>query len=193
MWCSLKKYYLQIPLKSFIAFRQENSWNNLWGALVAKQLFPRAHPHGNHLRSWFSSVANSWKPGKCPWKRQVPLFPSEDTLFWPGKLHNLPWSYNCSCQQSGQAGVQSGLQGLALLECAGWIYCLSIPWSPQASTMWMCLCFNTYGRQVHLHAHRKPWVVRTVLFLFQHFGGMKRVYCLHWRKRLGMVDSPLAS
>ncbi|XP_054825964.1 nuclear receptor-interacting protein 3 [Eublepharis macularius] len=30
----------------------------------------KAHPHGSHLRSWFSSVAHSWKPGKCPWKRQ---------------------------------------------------------------------------------------------------------------------------
>ncbi|XP_061466349.1 nuclear receptor-interacting protein 3 isoform X1 [Rhineura floridana] len=28
----------------------------------------KAHPHGSHLRSWFSAVAHSWKPGKCPWK-----------------------------------------------------------------------------------------------------------------------------
>ncbi|XP_013910701.1 PREDICTED: nuclear receptor-interacting protein 3 isoform X2 [Thamnophis sirtalis] len=30
----------------------------------------KAHPHGSHLRSWFSAVAHNWKPGKCPWKRQ---------------------------------------------------------------------------------------------------------------------------
>ncbi|XP_053247589.1 nuclear receptor-interacting protein 3 isoform X1 [Podarcis raffonei] len=33
----------------------------------------KAHPHGSHLRSWFRAVGHSWKPGKCPWKRQVPF------------------------------------------------------------------------------------------------------------------------
>lgn len=92
--------------------RFTHSWKKKWGALLAKQLFPRAHPHGSHLRSWFSAVAHNWKPGKCPWKRQVP-FSSR---------------FACASHTDGIA-LQFFLSewgvALALKECVALMYCMS--------------------------------------------------------------------